>query len=309
MIAPAAGMTLTEALASGQGIERPFRCEAHNDTHASASVNVVKMVWYCYACHESGGVDKKKKAPEIDALLELMISPDRIGRIYPEAYLRLYDNPGYWLGRFPAWLCSEMGLGEDPFTGDGIFPVHTGEGRLAGVGRRHLFAEEVGEAKIKVEGTRYLYPKAWSASQTLFGTRGRWTTHPVIIMVEGAADATAIWEVGAPGFAVYGSGVHLPQVDLVYRMAPKLILLGFDMDEAGEKAVSRAFGDLSRIAPVARVRWPRARKDPAATPYATRKEILHRAVADAGYGDVVPQWTAWRRDAQLRYDHHLEGAR
>ena len=299
-----AGQTLEEAMATGQGIERPFRCTEHDDTHASASVNVLKMVWYCYACGASGGVDKKKKAPEIDALLSLMVSPDAVGRAYPESYMQLYSEPGYWLSRFPGWLCHTMGLGEDPFNGDGVFPVHTGQGKLAGVGRRHLFTETAGT--VEVQGTRYLYPRAWSASQTLFGTSGRWNTWPVIVVVEGAADATGVWEVGAPGFAVYGSGVHMPQIDLIYRMAPKLILLGFDNDDAGEKAVSRSYGELARIAPVKRVRWPHRFKDPAATPLNTRKEILHRTVTDAGYGDVVPQWTAWRQAAQLRYDRHLE---
>lgn len=299
-------MTLSEALVHGQGVERPFRCEQHPDNHASASVNVLKMVWYCYACGASGAADKKK-APSIE-VLESMISPERLARVYPQSYLRLFSDPGYWLTRFPAWLCLAMGLGQDPFTGDGVFPVHTGEGRLAGVGRRHIFTEEVGEAKIKIEGTRYLYPKIWSASQTLFGTGGRWQPHEVIVLVEGAADASAVWQVGAPGFAVYGSGIHLPQVDLVARMEPRLIMLGFDMDEAGEKAVTRAFGALAGIAPLVRVRWPRGAKDPAGTPIGIRKDILHRAVTEAGYGDVVPQWTAWRRDAQLRYASTLEAA-
>jgi len=300
------GMTLAEALTHGEGIERPFRCEQHDDNHASASVNVLKMVWYCYTCHASGAADKKK-APSNDAL-ESMISPDRLARVYPQSYLALFADPGYWLTRFPDWLCHEMGLGQDPFTGDGVFPVHTGEGLLAGIGRRRLVTEIVGEKKIEVQGTRYLYPKVWAASQTLFGSAGRWQTHPVIALVEGAADASACWEVGAPGFAVYGSGLHLPQIDLVARMQPRLVLLGFDMDEAGEKAVTRAFGALAGIAPMKRVRWPRRDKDPAGTPYGLRKEILHRTVVDAGYGEVVPQWTAWRRAARLRYASTLEVA-
>ena len=48
--------TLEEAIALGQGIERPFQCEVHDDTNASASVNVLKGVWYCHACGASGAV-------------------------------------------------------------------------------------------------------------------------------------------------------------------------------------------------------------------------------------------------------------
>lgn len=286
--------TLAEALSHGQGIERPFRCEMHDDRQASASVNVLKQVWFCHACHARGSVDGKSAPKESDLLA--MMQPERTPRIYPAAFLELYTEPTYWLTRFPAWLCHAMGLGEDPFTGDATFPVHTPGGRLAGVGRRNVY--EQGGAM----GSRYLYPKRWSASSTLFGTSGHWRQYDVIALVEGAADATAVWGVGCPAFAVYGAGVHLPQIELIARMQPKLILLGFDMDSAGEQAVTRAFRDLPAIAPMVRVKWPRVTKDPAATNTERRLDVLEDAVSRSGYGkDVSPSWTAWRSQAQQAY--------
>jgi len=289
------GATLAEALAYGQGVERPFRCEVHEDSMASASVNVVKGVWYCHACHATGAVDSKK-APSVEAL-EAMIRPEKIGRVYSEAFLELYVEPVYWLNRFPDWLCHTMQLGEDPFTGDATFAVHTPNGQLAGVGRRKQEADD--------KGSRYLYPRHWSSGSTLFGSAGRYQRHDIIALGEGAADAAAIWETGCPGFGVYGAGLHLPQRELLARYSPKLILLGFDMDKAGEEAVTRAFKMVGRMAAIKRVKWPA--KDPGDTPLEERREALYDAVRAAGYGvDVLPRWAASVAHMKDRYDRYVE---
>ena len=288
--------TLEEALAHGQGVERPFRCTQHDDTQASASVNVLKGVWFCHACQASGTVDGKR-APKVE-VLQAMLEPERASRVYPQAYLELFDTPRYWLERFPTWLCHAKGLGEDPFTGDATFPVHTPGGRLAGVGRRRLTPEKK---------SRYLYPRHWSASMTLFGTDGRYPGLPVVCLVEGAADAVSLWQVGAGGLAVYGAGIHMPQIELLVRYNPKVILIGFDMDEAGESAASRAFKQLRRIAPLARVYWPK--KDPAECTPSQRRQVLLRAVGRTQYGvDVIPHWDAAVTQMKDNYKRFVEGA-
>lgn len=289
------GMTLGDALAFGQGVERPFRCEVHEDSMASASVNVVKGVWYCHACHATGAVDSKK-APSVEAL-QAMIRPEKIGRIYSPAFLELYETPVYWLTRFPDWLCHTLQLGEDPFTGDATFAVHTPEGLLAGVGRRKQVVEE--------KASRYLYPRNWSSGSTLFGTAGRYQRHEIIALGEGAADAAAIWETGCPGLAVYGAGLHMPQRELLARYAPRLILLGFDMDEAGERAVTNAYKMVGRMAAIKRVRWPA--KDPGDTPLEERREALYSAVRAAGYGvDVLPRWAQTVEQMKSNHRRYVE---
>lgn len=289
------GATLQDALISGQGIERPFRCEVHDDTMASASVNVVKMIWYCHACHASGSVDGKK-APSVE-MLEAMIKPDRACRQYPDAFLELYSDPGYWLTRFPAWLCHALGLGYDPFTDDAIFPVHTPGGLLAGIGRRKATLEE--------GGPRYKYPHNWSAAATLFGSGGRYPRFDVLCLGEGAADAAAVWEVGCPGLAVYGAGLHFPQRELLARYAPKLIILGFDMDKAGENAVTRGFKAIGQLAPVVRVKWPA--KDPGECTVEERHKALLSAVRRSGYrADVLPTWEANVIRMQAQYQRYVE---
>ena len=72
------GMTLEDAIAVGQGVERPCRCPVHDDSQASASVNVIKGVWYCHACFASGTVDGKK-TPSVDSL-KAMMEPEKIAR-------------------------------------------------------------------------------------------------------------------------------------------------------------------------------------------------------------------------------------
>lgn len=268
--------TLEEALASGRGIERPFQCFEHDDRSASASVNVVKGVWYCFSCSARGVVDGDR-IPTADELLT-MLEPETACRDYASSWWEVYGVGGYWLDRFPAWLCSQMQLGEDPWTGEGVFPVHTAHGRLAGLARRALVAGP---------GPKYRYPWTWSASRSLFGSRGLWHHQDIVTLVEGAADACALHEVGVPAHAVYGSGLHAPQVDLVMAMSPRLVLLGFDSDEAGERATEQTYAALSGLVQVGVLRWE-AGKDPADCSPEQRLETVLQTVGAASYG-VTPQ--------------------
>jgi DNA primase len=287
--------TLTEALTSGRGVERPFRCTEHEDHMASASVNVLKGVWFCFACRASGHVDKNK-APKVEELQQMMES-EKIPRIYDEAFLELYDTPDYWLSRFPAWLCWQMQLGSDPFTGDATFPVHTKQGKLAGVGRRTLNGEP-----------KYKYPHAWSAASSLFGMGGKSHNVTVLTLVEGAADASSITEVGATAAAVYGSGIHLPQYELIARCNPKYLLIGFDMDEAGERAAKQAMHDMRGLyAGMARVHWPK--NDPSACAPDQRREALLEAVRRCGYlEDIATPWKYRVEQMQMNHREYEESA-
>ena len=39
----------------------------------------------------------------------------------------------------------------------------------------------------------------------------------------------------------YGAGLHAPQVDLINRLRPQLVVLAFDNDDAGERAGARGY--------------------------------------------------------------------
>lgn len=259
-------MELADALSSGHLGEVPISCPnpEHEDRRASASVNTLKGLWYCYGCGSWGDVKGVKHTPTDEALLA-MLEPEKAVRVMPAGVLALYDAPGYWLDRFPRWLCQWKALGEDPLNGDPTFPVHTPAGRLAGLGRR-------------VGGdTKYLYPAGWSAAQALWGTFGEWEHHEVLVLTEGAADATSIWELGVPGIATYGAGVHAPQFELLRRMTPKVVAVGFDNDDAGEKGYLGCLEQLEEFTVVVRVKWPR--KDPAECIIEDRWMALETVVA------------------------------
>lgn len=296
--------TLEEALTNGRGTERPFRCPSHDDTTASASVNVLKMVWFCHACHAKGAVDSKR-VPRVEELLA-MLEPERVARRYPQAFLETFldwQEEIYWDGRFPRWVTWNLGMGQDPFTGEPTFPVHTAAGVLAGVGRRKMAVPAPGEKK----GPRYWYPASWSASVSLFGRGARVEPYPVVCLVEGAADAAAVTQTGCPALATYGAGLHLPQVQLLAQHHPRLILLGFDMDKAGEKAVTRAFSQVGRMAELKRVRWYKG--DPADTPINERRRNLAKAVGASDYGSSTTTLHHWAERVEAmteRYAHHLQ---
>jgi hypothetical protein len=291
--------TLEEALETGRGIERPIRCPSpeHVDTHASASVNVAKGVWFCFSCSARGAVDNKRVPT--DAELAEMLKPDELDKVYPSAWLELFGTGGYWLSRFPEWLCWHFGLGEDPITGDATFPVYTPRGLLAGVGRRR---QDPGE------GPRYVYPRGWSASQTVWGPR---SSFGVLVLTEGVADAVSLWEVGIPAFACYGAGVHLSQVKQIAALAPRLVLLGFDADPAGERAAGQAAGTLADIVDTARVDWSLAsEKDPADLLPGVRAEIVSRTVGGTTYGDqavtLSDDWAGRASTLRASYDTREE---
>jgi hypothetical protein len=301
--------SLADAIANGQGIERPFQCEAHDDHQASASVNVVLGVWYCFACQASGRIDpkSKRKAPSV-AELQAMLDPEVSVRCYSEAYLELFDNDlGNWATRFPAWVRWSARFGCDPLTGDATFPVRTPSGQLAGVGRRR---EHPAESE-----SRFRYPPRWSASRSMF-IAGRQSE--ILSLVEGASDSVAIAEAGGYAAAAYGSGLHFPQMELIARVAPKLVVLAFDDDDAGRRAVHGWDTDKGRHVPGARelladsyevvtLDWGELGvKDAAAASVEGRRELLAKTVGSSYYGaqktNFVAELTIRSVQDQADYD-------
>jgi hypothetical protein len=237
--------TLAEALAFGQGIERPFLCPSHEDTNASASVNVALGVWYCYTCQSHGTLDDH--VPTVDEALSVL-SGRAAGRVYAESWLDIFDayQPSqYWAQRYGADTASFFRCGTHPITGNPTYPLRGPEGSPRGVVQR-----QEGDPK-------YLYPAGARTSDTFFGAL---TPRGVVILVEGASDVMAIhcsdevprdWSV----LGCYGSGVHAPQIDLLRDAAPRLIVTAFDADNAGYRASAAAAKSCSEIAPVIDHDW------------------------------------------------------
>jgi hypothetical protein len=275
-------VTLADALATGRGTERPFQCPEHDDRVASASVNVLKGVWYCYACAAHGTIEDH--VPTVDEALAILagsVPP----RVLPEAWLDVFDadhaSP-YWVARYGIGIASANRTGTDPETGAPTYPLRDSEGRLWGVVSRHEGAPD-----------KYRYPWNTSTSRTLYGPPG---PANVVVLVEGASDVMALQEPGIPdGWAVagvFGAGIHFPQVALVAARNPKVILAAFDDDEAGQRASERAVAALEQVAPVLSHPWSTVGvKDAGAAPADARIPALSLTLRQGGHGRYATKET------------------
>lgn len=243
-------ITLEDAIERGRGVERPFCCHVHGDTVPSASVNVEKGLWFCYACGASGAVGGKV-TPSIKSIISLMSGESR-PRVYPESWLDIFDawEPSpYWARRYGIAVAAQNRCGTH-IGGNPTYPLRSPSGEVWGVIQRTGLPDR-----------KYLYP-AGAPVSTTFHAIGSGTD--VIVLVEGAADAMALDQSGLPdGWGVrgcFGAGLHAPQVEILKRLGPRTIISAFDADEAGERASRLAQGQCSGIAPVITHTW--SAKDP-----------------------------------------------
>ena len=263
--------TLEQALTSGHGNERPFNCMVHDDTNASASVNIQKGVWICYACGARGSVgssivvdpDWTSFTIEVDDLL------DYEQRFYPESWLDQYDinGPGdYWLGRFEPATCRRFRLGYDHVRDAPCYPLRDEQGRVLGIVRRQTG-----------DGPKYVYPKGVAITKHLFeADRG----DDYICLVEGAADAMSMWQAGYTAYGCYGSRLTAAQVRLVERLAPRYVVLAFDDDAAGHRARSESSQLLSAVGiPSVDLTWDTNHKDVGEMDRDQLEKIMKQALA------------------------------
>ena len=256
--------TLADAISRGIGTERAFLCPVHDDHSASASVNVLKGVWYCYACGASGKVDGlyEPDYEEVVREVEDLLGSER--RFYPESWLDMYDSPDdpYWLGRFAPESIARFRLGRDRARDLPVYPLRDPLGRVLGVVTR----SDGG-------GPRYRYPRGAKTSRLLFGYSEGVVETPVL--VEGAMDAVAVWEAGYVGLGCYGARLYPEQARLLRRLSPTRVVLAFDEDRAGRLAridAERVLGDLG--IPTVSLRWDDAAKDLAEMDVDTRRMLL-----------------------------------
>jgi hypothetical protein len=273
-------ITLTDALFSGRGVERPFNCPSHEDTHASASVNVAKGVWFCYSCMAHGVIENH--VPTVEEAIRIL-NGSAPARVFPESYLDLFDadfSSPYWVSRVGYDIAAANRCGTNPFDGAPTYPVRDSEGRLLGVVGRYPDS-----------ANKYRYPYNVSTARTLYGTLRPCV---VLVLVEGAGDVMALQQAAAQMderfshewvyAGLYGSGVHHPQVGLIASLNPKLIVTASDDDKAGRLANARAKGVLEDIAPVVSHPWSRfGGKDAAEVQLPIRIPSLLDTLTQAGF--------------------------
>jgi hypothetical protein len=271
-------ITLDEALAAGRGAERPFTCPVHNGDPRSltASVNVMKGVWYCYRCKAHGTTGEH--VPTVDEAIAILAGETK-PRIYPEAWLDVFDadhvSP-YWVKRVGIDVAARNRCGTDLLTGAPTYPIRDDAGRLVGVVTRHADMDP-----------RYRYPFGVSTSRMLYGYLVR---RRPIVLVEGAGDVMALEQAGidvglagvldAAPLGTFGSGLHYPQIQLLQELAPTLVVLAYDADTAGREAIARDRLQLHDIAPVVSVDWSSVgAKDAGAASQEARARLIERALS------------------------------
>lgn len=234
----------------------------------------------CYVCHAHG--ETKDHVPTVDEALSILAGTAK-ARVYPEAWLDLFDadhvSP-YWFKRYGMKVAAANRCGTDPETNSPTYPLRDAEGRLCGVVSRH---EDL--------SPKYSYPWNSSTSRTLYGPH---RAAKVVVLVEGASDVMAVEQSGIPkGWSVngcFGSGIHYPQVELVARMAPDVIVAAFNDDRAGLSAIVRACSDehLLEVAPVLSHRWSSVgANDAGSAPTRQRTASLRQTLTASGYGALT----------------------
>lgn len=246
--------TLSDAVSHGHGTERPFLCPVHEDSRPSASLNIIKQVWYCYTCGARGSLTGEDALIEPDWKVLKRWFSEKLEehRVYPEAWLSRWDagrvHP-YWQDRVGASAARRFRLGFDPERGAGTYPLRGQSGEVLGVVRRRL-----GEAGPGEEGApKYKYPRGLDIGRYLFNYTplGR----RAVVLTEGAMDAIALWNLGVDAFAIYGAHLSEAQITLIDRVDPQYVFTCFDNDQAGwgaHREVEEAFKH--RL--VQRITWP-----------------------------------------------------
>lgn len=266
--------SISEALIHGSGRERQFLCHVHGDSNPSASVNSLTGLWICYACGASGKVDLDGIELDPYALrrriheVEERVAASQVR--YPEGWLNFFDSTGpgeYWLSRYSEEICRQHRLGQTPDGKYATIPLRNHEGEVCGVIRRSLTGER----------PKYKYPFQARLSERIFNYHR--ATKDVIFLTEGATDAIAIDEVMPEySMAIYGSRMSRTQTQLMFRYAPKVILVATDQDEAGDKAFRSIQDSLGGFCNVYRLEWD-TYDDLASAPLQERSELVEWAVS------------------------------
>lgn len=265
--------TLAEAVTKGRGTERPFLCPVHGDSRPSASLNIIKQKWICYTCGAHGNLTGEAALLEPDYLQMKLWLVEKLEekRVYPEAWLSRWDagpvHP-YWLHRVGEDAARQFRLGFDADRKAVTYPLRRTDQAVIGVVRRSLEADE---------GPKYRYPKGIDVGQLLFNYSS--DHRRVVVLVEGALDAIALWSVGVEAFAIYGSRLSCTQVNLIDRIDPQYVFTAFDNDDAGYHAHQQ----VERAMPhrlVSRLTWPASwGKDVDELGLDRRRRVVHEVLA------------------------------
>lgn len=250
--------SLHEALTYGSGDERPFLCPVHGDSRPSASVNIIKKKWFCYTCGARGGLTGEDALlePDYDVMREWFAKKTEEKRVYPESWLARYTAGSvhsYWANRVGEAAARHFQLGWDVESDRLTYPLRDPGGGVLGVVRRR--GPDVDPGRGGRGAPKYLYPAGVDVGSLLFNYDQQ--QHDVLVLVEGALDAIALWRVGVHAVAIYGARLSDEQVRLIARCDPHTVVTAYDNDDAGWQAHSETRRALRGVR-VQRLSWPKS---------------------------------------------------
>ena len=213
--------------------------------------NVNKGLFVCFTCGEGGsakrlvnrlggtytdhGISVEVLRATLDGLKLRMKERGQKQEILPESTLLRYGGipHEYWTEDrgFNLKTIKKWGLGYDPILDRCTIAYRNVAGGLLGVIQRRL----------DDQFPRYLYPKGFDRSGSLFGswevaTRG---VHKVAL-VEGSTDAICLDQADRFGVGQFGSSISQRQIRLLRRLGVRELILFYDCDIAGRKAELQA---------------------------------------------------------------------
>lgn len=227
------------------------RCPFHGeDNTPSLQFNVNKGLWVCFVCEEGGTAERMVKRlggiysdpavstemlrASLKRLKKSLRGDDAGVPVLDEKYLLRFNFPhDYWTKerKFDGDTIRKWGLGYNPINDRCTIAYRNPHGDLLGVIERRL----------DDEFPRYLYPKGFDRSGSLFGS---WFvssgSRTQIAVVEGSTDAVRVDEAGPTAVAQFGSSISARQVALLRRIGVREIVLGYDYDLGGRKAELQA---------------------------------------------------------------------
>lgn len=258
-------ITAQDAISRGNGDWRSFTCPVHDDSNPSARIHVLTGFWVCMSCGAKGRYKGEDlEIPEhviFEAVEKLEVELD----LYlPESYINLYDIPGkYWTNRFTHAACITWEMGTDTTTDTPVYAIRDENGHLLGVVRR----VEDGKAKYK-------YPKGFKSTQHVYGAYMITPGRP-IVLVEGAPDVVAMWEIGCQSVGTYGSVLHPRQIEIIGSYDPTVVICAYDNDRAGRRGAADAVKALGQAGIMAtRAVWPDEYKDVSEMPHHVRSDVF-----------------------------------
>mgnify|MGYP000991570181 CR=1 FL=1 len=254
-------ITLQDAMQNGHGTWRSFNCPVHPDNNPSARVNTVTGKWVCMVCHAKGKSDKYE-VPERH-VIDKIRNISRSRRHISDGIMDIFTDSDYWLSRFTPEACKEFELLYDPNKEKSVYPLRDANDTLQGFVYRNSPGMQ----------PKYRYPKGVLTSHLLFGLTK--IKGDVVFLVEGAPDVVAMWEAGYEAVGTFGSVLYPYQLRLLERLAPRKVIVAYDMDRAGQEGARKALDSLRRDSglPAIRATWG-GYKDAAEMPVTTRRRFF-----------------------------------